>query len=175
MLVLRIFISLLFVLRATYNAYRCSGYSGLCNFRKLSYRNFFSSPGTRSIDQFPSSFVVYQTKNDDIVDKNIINNKKSTSLVHQHISLLIAIWQKIHALSQDTDSDVVDEDDDCSDFILSEYYGGATESSRNRKLVDGVIKHFQFCKDTCAADGAFLMATQNSADEDLLRLSRVKH
>ena len=87
--------------------------------------------------------------------------------------MLTAIWQKIHALSQDTDGDVVDEDDDYSDFILSEYYGSATESSRNRKIVDGVIKHFQFSKDTCAADGAFLMATQNNADQDVLRLSRV--
>jgi len=156
---LRIIVSLLLG-----TAYKCSA---LYSFRKLNHRNMFSSPGTRSLDQFPSPSVVYQSNNDDT------NSKKSNSLVLKHISLLTAIWQKIHALSQDTDGDVVDEDDDYSDFILSEYYGSATESSRNRIIVDGVIKHFQFSKDTCAADGAFLMATQNNANQDVLRLSRV--
>jgi hypothetical protein len=41
-----------------------------------------------------------------------------------------------------------------------------------RKDVRGLLKHFQSCKD-CAADNAFLMATQNSANEDVLSLCYV--
>ena len=174
MFVLRI-ISLFVVLLYDAPYYRCTA---LCFFRKLNHVTAFSSIRSLSVNQISSPSALYQkqSNNDDTVKGNVNSNKKSTPLVYKHISLLIAIWQKIHDLAQNSDSDVVeDDDDDYSDFVLSKYYGANTDnkSSKNRKLVDGVIKHFQFCKDTCAADGAFLMATQNSDDQDLLRLSRV--
>lgn len=178
MLDLRV-VSLSFLLLLLDAPYTCTA---LCYFGKLGRLTAFSSSRSRPNDQISAFTALHQTQsnnNDDAVKRNV-NSKKQ--LVYKHISLLIAIWQKIHALAQISysDSDAVDDDDDdYSDFILSEYYGANSnspdiKSSKNRKLVDGVIKHFQFCKDTCAADGAFLMATQNSADQDLLRLSRVR-
>lgn len=51
------------------------------------------------------------------------------------------------------------------DFRLQDY-------GLRRQEIAGFIQHFQNCKD-CAADQAFLMATQNEANEDILRLSNV--
>lgn len=66
------------------------------------------------------------------------------------------LWQKIS---------FPDLNEDGYDLKLSDY--GLT-----RKDVGGFIKHFQVCKD-CAADHAFLMATQDDENNDVLRLSNV--
>lgn len=124
---------------------------------------------------------MHESSNDNKDLKSISNSKAKSPvpLIQKHISLLISIWGRIHTLNlADSISDDF-EAEDYSDFVLSDYYGAVTTSNknakpdRNRKLVDGLIKHFQFCRDTCAADGAFLMATQNEQDQDVLRLSKV--
>ncbi|KAJ1442045.1 hypothetical protein B484DRAFT_442458 [Ochromonadaceae sp. CCMP2298] len=51
------------------------------------------------------------------------------------------------------------------DFVLSEY-------DLERNQMEGFINHFQTCKD-CAADGAFVMATQNDEDKDVMKLTNV--
>lgn len=76
--------------------------------------------------------------------------------VIQHTSLLVSLWDKIA---------FPNEDDEDTDFKLSDY--GMTRAD-----VGGFITHFQTCKD-CAADHAFLMATQDDSGEDVLRLNNV--
>jgi hypothetical protein len=76
--------------------------------------------------------------------------------VIRHTSLLVALWDKIA---------FPNEDDADTDFKLSDY-------GMSRKDVGGFIAHFQTCKD-CAADHAFLMATQDDSGADVLRLSNV--
>lgn len=76
--------------------------------------------------------------------------------VVQHTALLVNLWDKIAFPS---------EDDEDTDFKLSDY-------GMARKDVKGFISHFQNCKD-CAADHAFLMATQDDEGADVLRLSNV--
>ena len=77
--------------------------------------------------------------------------------VIQHTSLLVSLWNKIAFADDYSDEEV--------DFKLSDY--GMT-----RKDIGGFITHFQTCKD-CAADHAFLMATQDENGADVLRLSNV--
>ena len=69
--------------------------------------------------------------------------------------LLASIWMKI--CQQNDDGEV--------DFRLVDF-------NLNRNEVKGLIKHFQTCKD-CAADNAFLMASQDNDNNDVLRLSNV--
>jgi hypothetical protein len=57
-----------------------------------------------------------------------------------------------------------DEHDEV-DFVLSEY-------ALERNQMEGFINHFQSCKD-CAADGAFVMATQNDDNKDVMKLTNV--
>ena len=76
--------------------------------------------------------------------------------VIQHTALLVALWNKVA---------FPNEDDEDTDFILGDY-------GLSRKDVGGFITHFQTCKD-CAADHAFLMATQDDSGADVLRLSNV--
>ena len=52
------------------------------------------------------------------------------------------------------------------DFVLTNY-------GLDRSGVKGLISHFQSCRDSCAADKVFLMATQNDEGEDVLRLTQV--
>ena len=77
-------------------------------------------------------------------------------MMFKHVSLLIDLWNKISFPT---------EDDTETDFMLSDY-------GFNRNTVKGFLQHFQCCKDS-SADHAFLMATQNDAGEDMLRLSNV--
>ena len=76
--------------------------------------------------------------------------------VIDHTSLLVSLWDKI-AFPNENDED--------TDFRISDY-------GLSRKDVGGFITHFQTCKD-CAADHAFLMATQDENGADVLRLSNV--
>jgi hypothetical protein len=76
--------------------------------------------------------------------------------VIDHTSLLVSLWDKI-AFPNENDED--------TDFRISDY-------GLSRKDVGGFITHFQTCKD-CAADHAFLMATQDDSGADVLRLSNV--
>lgn len=76
--------------------------------------------------------------------------------VIDHTSLLVSLWDKIAFPNTD------DED---TDFRLTDY-------GLSRKDIGGFITHFQTCKD-CAADHAFLMATQDDDGADVLRLSNV--
>lgn len=100
------------------------------------------------------------------------------SLLRAHVNLMVDFWRNVCLSSLLTDTD--DVADNYFDLVLSKYYGDAgiiadktaRNKRRGRQLVDGLIKHIQFCKDTCAADGVFIMATQNEGNEDLLRLSR---
>ena len=78
--------------------------------------------------------------------------------VIRHTSLLVSLWNQIAFANTEGNEEEVD-------FKLTDY--GLT-----RKDVKGFIAHFQTCKD-CAADNAFLMATQDDAGEDVLRLSNV--
>lgn len=111
--------------------------------------------------------------------KLVQNINGGSPLLNSHIDLLINIWQSVCLASKEKgwmkDSS---EEEEFIDFVLKDYYGNGAlseenESARVRKRASGLIQHFQFCKDTCAADGVFLMATQNDEDQDLLRLSRV--
>lgn len=71
-------------------------------------------------------------------------------------ALMISLWKNI-AFPPDIENGV--------EFKLSDF--GLTRSD-----VRGFLGHFQNCKD-CAADNAFLMATQNSNNEDVLKLTSV--
>lgn len=109
----------------------------------------------------PSSFRLKATTDD--VARAINTVMRSTPPPHvpaqsviQHTSLLVSLWDKIS---------FPNENDEDTDFKLSDY--GLT-----RKDVGGFITHFQTCKD-CAADHAFLMATQDDDGNDVLRLSNV--
>lgn len=102
------------------------------------------------------------------------------SQLNAHIELLINIWTSVCLASQEQGwMQNENEEDEYIDFVLSDYYGDGTSSVENdsgriRKRASGVIQNFQFCKDTCAADNVFLMATQNDEGKDVLRLSRVR-
>jgi len=108
--------------------------------------------------------------------KPIRSDKKS--LLNAHIDLLINIWQSVCLSSKEQGwLKSGDEEEEFIDFVLDDYYGNGILSEENnfdsvRKRASGLIQHFQFCKDTCAADNVFLMATQNDEEKDLLRLSR---
>jgi hypothetical protein len=71
-------------------------------------------------------------------------------------ALLTAIWEKIAFPRPDSPQ---------LDFLLKDY-------NLNRDDVKGLLSNFQNCKD-CAADRAFLMATQDAHGNDMLRLSQV--
>jgi len=73
-------------------------------------------------------------------------------------SLLVNLWG---AISYPMDN--IEE----TDFILHDY-------QLTRYDVEGLTKHFQACKD-CAAEGVFLMATQNDNGHDVLRLTNMPH
>ena len=77
-------------------------------------------------------------------------------MMFKQVSLLIALWNKISFPT---------EDDTETDFTLTDF-------GLNRNTVKGFLQHFQVCKD-CAAEHAFLMATQNDEGADTLRLSNV--
>lgn len=83
-----------------------------------------------------------------------VETKLDPKLV-QLTSLLTNLWGKV--ANPDTFGEV--------DFVLDDY--GLT-----RRDVGGFINHFQTCRD-CAAEGAFLSATQNIDKKYTLRLSNV--
>lgn len=76
----------------------------------------------------------------------------------RQINLLVDLWSVI-AFPPEDGREV--------DFKLSDY-------QLNRVDVKGFLKHFQTCKD-CAADRAFLMATQDDDNNDILRLATVDY
>lgn len=73
-------------------------------------------------------------------------------------SLLVHLWG---AISYPVDA--IEE----TDFLLRDY-------QLTRYDVEGLTKHFQACKD-CAAEGVFLMATQNDEGYDVLRLTNMPY
>ena len=79
-------------------------------------------------------------------------------MIMKQVLLLTDLWQKVAFPSHN-------EDDDEIDFELKNY-------DLSRLQVKGLLEHFQNCKD-CAGDNAFLMATQNDNNEDVLRLNNV--
>jgi hypothetical protein len=85
-----------------------------------------------------------------------------TDIIIKKVNLLADLWQAISfppPFNNGNDGEV--------DFLLSRY-------GLSRRSVSGLIQHFQTCRD-CAADGAFLMATQDeNTNEDILRLSQVQ-
>ena len=122
--------------------------------------NAFVSPASQRVS--PHSSVLLRATTDDVA-RAINTVMRSTPPPHipaqsviQHTSLLVSLWDKIS---------FPNENDEDTDFKLVDY--GLT-----RKDVGGFITHFQTCKD-CAADHAFLMATQDDDGNDVLRLSNV--
>jgi len=95
--------------------------------------------------------------------QSILRSTQSSDLrikneeLFQRALLLKELWSKIVFVNEDTTT---------SDFRLKDYL-------LNRGDVKGLIKHFQNCKD-CAADNAFLRATQNDNNDDVLRLNYVQ-
>jgi hypothetical protein len=71
------------------------------------------------------------------------------SVISGQNKLLVDIWNKIAFPGEES----VEQQ-----FRLQDY-------GLNRRQMEGFIQHFQNCKD-CAADHAFLMATQNDDNED---------
>ena len=135
-------------------------YSIFCLSHGLSILNALVTPATqRTATRSP--FWLRATTDD--VARAINTVMRSTPPPHtpaesviQHTSLLVSLWDKIS---------FPNENDEDTDFKLVDY--GLT-----RKDVGGFITHFQTCKD-CAADHAFLMATQDDDGNDVLRLSNV--
>ena len=83
-------------------------------------------------------------------------NEDKKRLVTGQNKLLVDLWTHI-AFPDENTPEIA--------FKLADY-------GLKRGDVKGFIQHFQNCKD-CAADKAFLMATQNEEKEDILRLSSV--
>lgn len=81
------------------------------------------------------------------------------------VQLLVDIWQNVVYPESNEGIDI--EDADTSKvYRLKDYH-------LTRNDVKGFIQHFQNCKD-CAADNAFLMATQDDSNDDSLLLSNVQ-
>lgn len=93
-----------------------------------------------------------------ITNKNEIETTIDTKLLAK-TSLLLNLWSAITFPSNDNDGEV--------DFVLEDY-------QLKRNDMEGLIKHFQSCKD-CSADKAFLMATQNDLNQDVLRLTNINY
>lgn len=74
------------------------------------------------------------------------------------VNLLVDIWKGISFPDYTGDDDIL--------FRLEDY-------SLSRKDVKGFLNHFQSCKD-CAADNAYLMATQDNGNKDTLKLSNIQ-
>lgn len=89
-------------------------------------------------------------------DAKMIETMKINPKLLSKTSLLVHLWG---AISYPTDT--IEE----TDFVLRDY-------QLTRYDVEGLTKHFQACKD-CAAEGVFLMATQNDEGYDVLRLSNM--
>lgn len=89
-------------------------------------------------------------------DAKMIETMKINPKLLSKASLLVHLWG---AISYPTDT--IEE----TDFVLRDY-------QLTRYDVEGLTKHFQACKD-CAAEGVFLMATQNDEGYDVLRLSNM--
>jgi hypothetical protein len=87
-------------------------------------------------------------------------NKKLLS----QVQLLVDIWQNV--VFPDSNDGMNNEDDDSKVYRLKDYH-------LTRNDVKGFLQHFQNCKD-CAADNAFLMATQDDALDDSLLLTNVQ-
>ena len=84
------------------------------------------------------------------------DNSVDDDKIFRQTALMVSLWKNV-AFPPDTDNGV--------EFKLSDF--GLTRSD-----IRGFLNHFQTCKD-CAADNAFLMATQNSNNEDVLTLTSV--
>ena len=111
------------------------------------------------------NYATYRTHNDRQKSLNSISkigDSKVETKVNAKLlaktSLLVNLWGAI-SYPLDTDEE--------TDFVLKDY-------NLNRYDVEGFTKHFQACKD-CAADGVFLMATQNDDGLDVLRLTNMPH
>lgn len=74
----------------------------------------------------------------------------------QAVALLTDLWTAVSRIATQS----------VSNFVLQDY-------NLNRFDIEGIIEHFQVCRD-CAADEAFLMAARNDKGEDILQLVRTQ-
>eukprot|EP00607_Mallomonas_marina_P010364 CAMPEP_0182421368 /NCGR_PEP_ID=MMETSP1167-20130531/6732_1 /TAXON_ID=2988 /ORGANISM="Mallomonas Sp, Strain CCMP3275" /LENGTH=528 /DNA_ID=CAMNT_0024598435 /DNA_START=39 /DNA_END=1625 /DNA_ORIENTATION=+ len=83
-------------------------------------------------------------------------DERITQVFSKQAKLLEELWTCIANPEEDFTS---------IDFRLKDY-------DLSRHDVRGMLQHFQFCKD-CSGDSAFLMATQDTDKNDVLRLSQI--
>eukprot|EP01038_Epipyxis_sp_PR26KG_P005370 gene5370-7448_t len=102
-----------------------------------------------------------------MIDNNEIFVTEIRSNNEHQIALLVDLWQQI-AFPPIT----LDESNEANDSSFFEQYIDyrLKDYKYNRQTINGFIKHFQACKDSCSADNAFLLATQNEVGDDVLRL-----
>lgn len=122
-------------------------------FRSQTYPTFLQLKSPTEKSRFHFSDLQSQLQ-DVSIDKPV----EISSLSKNYVKLLVELWSKISFPPDDDES----SNENGLEFIINDY-------GLNRTTVKGLLNHFQSCRD-CAADNAYLLASQDDLKRDILQL-----